>query len=197
MLNFLEFLMSGYEKKYHSNKQINKIIEKQTGRIKVGCLAFGLWSFADTGDLTKLLAVWNIVSDFEERKQTALANFTIDSLKSGGLITNYFCTSRCRHCLYNAGPHWEKEYIDPDTAEANLRVVRDLGCYRDHIGGGEPLLRPDDNSCNFARFVITSTSYKIFDFWRILYISLVVINMILSQKFTNFQYENFFIPAAL
>jgi hypothetical protein len=68
----------------------------------------------------------------------------IDHLISGGLITNYFCTSRCRHCLYNAGPHWEKKYIDLGTAEANLRVVRDLGCFSVHIGGGEPLLRPDD-----------------------------------------------------
>jgi hypothetical protein len=72
-----------------------------------------------------------------------LANFTIDRLQSGGLITNYFCPSRCRHCLYNAGPHREKKYIDSGTAEANLRVVCDLGCYRVHIGGGEPLLRPD------------------------------------------------------
>ena len=56
-----------------------------------------------------------------------MANFTINRLISGGLITNYFCTSRCRHCLYNAGPHWDKNYIDPATAEANLRMVRALG----------------------------------------------------------------------
>jgi hypothetical protein len=72
-----------------------------------------------------------------------MAKFSINRLISGGLITNYFCTSRCRHCLYNAGPHWDKKYIDPETAEANLRMVRDLGCYSVHIGGGEPLLRPD------------------------------------------------------
>ena len=71
-----------------------------------------------------------------------MAEFKIKRLISGGLITNYFCTSRCRHCLYNAGPHWEKQYIDPQTAEANLRVVRSLGCSSIHIGGGEPLLRP-------------------------------------------------------
>ncbi len=71
-----------------------------------------------------------------------LAKFRIRRLISGGLITNYFCTSRCRHCLYNAGPHWEKQYIDPQTTEANLRVVRSLGCSSVHIGGGEPLLRP-------------------------------------------------------
>ncbi len=73
-----------------------------------------------------------------------MANFTIKNLISGGLITNYFCTSRCRHCLYKSGPQWEKKYIDLDTAEASLRVVRALGCYSVHIGGGEPMLSPDE-----------------------------------------------------
>jgi hypothetical protein len=71
-----------------------------------------------------------------------LANFSIKRLISGGLITNYFCTSRCRHCLYNAGPHRDRQYIDSQTTEANLRMVRSLGCTSVHIGGGEPLLRP-------------------------------------------------------
>jgi hypothetical protein len=63
---------------------------------------------------------------------------------SGGIITNYFCTSRCGHCLYNCSPQWAKEYISVQTAEKNLRAVRSLGCRAVHIGGGEPLLRPDD-----------------------------------------------------
>ena len=71
-----------------------------------------------------------------------MTDFTIKRLISGGLITNYFCTSRCRHCLYNAGPYWDKRYIDPQTTQANLRMVRRLGCTSVHIGGGEPLLRP-------------------------------------------------------
>jgi hypothetical protein len=62
---------------------------------------------------------------------------------SGGIITNYFCTSRCGHCLYNCSPQWEKGYITPETAEKNLQAVRSLGCRSVHIGGGEPLLRPD------------------------------------------------------
>jgi hypothetical protein len=77
-------------------------------------------------------------------KGMALVEYTITHLQSGGLITNYFCTSRCRHCLYNAGPHWPKKYIDPETTEMNLRVVRELGCSAVHIGGGEPMLRPDE-----------------------------------------------------
>ncbi len=72
-----------------------------------------------------------------------MANFKIKRLRSGGLITNYFCTSSCKHCLYNCSPQWEKRYIDPDTAEKNLTTIRSLGCRSVHIGGGEPLLRPD------------------------------------------------------
>ena len=72
-----------------------------------------------------------------------MAEFKIKRLLSGGLITNYFCTSCCRHCLYNCSPHWDKEYILPRAAEKNLRTIRKLGCSSVHIGGGEPLLRPD------------------------------------------------------
>lgn len=71
------------------------------------------------------------------------ASFQISRLQSGGLITNYFCSSRCRHCLYNCGPDWPKEYITPETAEKNFQVIRSLGCRSVHIGGGEPLLRPE------------------------------------------------------
>ena len=72
-----------------------------------------------------------------------MIQLNIRQLISGGLITNYFCTSRCGHCLYNCSPQWEKEYITPETAEKNLQSVRSLGCRSIHIGGGEPLLRPD------------------------------------------------------
>ena len=72
-----------------------------------------------------------------------MVEFTIKKLRSGGLITNYFCTSSCKHCLYKCSPHWEKRYIDPDIAEKNLMTIRSLGCRAAHIGGGEPLLRPD------------------------------------------------------
>ncbi len=72
-----------------------------------------------------------------------MAEFKIKRLVSGGLITNYFCSSRCRHCLYNCSPHWEKQYTRPQTAEDNLHTIRRLGCASVHIGGGEPLLRPE------------------------------------------------------
>ena len=73
-----------------------------------------------------------------------LSRLKIGRLASGGIITNYFCTSACRHCLYNCGPHWEKRYIGVEVAEKNFRAVKSLGCSSVHIGGGEPLLRPEE-----------------------------------------------------
>jgi hypothetical protein len=67
----------------------------------------------------------------------------IGRLISGGIITNYFCTSACRHCLYNSSPAWEKDYIGADAAQANFRALKSLGCSAVHIGGGEPMLRPE------------------------------------------------------
>ena len=72
-----------------------------------------------------------------------MGDFIIRKLFSGGLITNYFCTSRCRHCLYNCSPNREKEYIDSETAEKCFIRVLELGCRSVHIGGGEPMLRPE------------------------------------------------------
>jgi organic radical activating enzyme len=66
--------------------------------------------------------------------------FVIDHLDSGGLITNYYCTSRCGHCLYACSPAWEKRYIDADTTEQNLVKIKSLGCRSIHVGGGEPFL---------------------------------------------------------
>ncbi len=45
--------------------------------------------------------------------------------------------------MYNCSPDWEKLYIDRSTTEDNLRIVRSLGCRSVHIGGGEPMLRPE------------------------------------------------------
>ena len=66
--------------------------------------------------------------------------FLIDHLDSGGLITNYYCTSKCGHCLYACSPAWDKEYIDPHTAEQNILRIKSLGCQSIHVGGGEPFL---------------------------------------------------------
>ena len=67
----------------------------------------------------------------------------ITQLSSGGLITNYNCTSRCRHCLYACSPKRGKAYINTETTQAVFRCIRNLGCSGVHIGGGEPFLNPD------------------------------------------------------
>ncbi|WP_457573569.1 radical SAM protein [Desulfolithobacter sp.] len=68
--------------------------------------------------------------------------YTIRCLVSGGLITNYDCSSRCGHCLYRCSPFRSREYISDDRASAAFALARSLGCRSMHIGGGEPLLRP-------------------------------------------------------
>lgn len=65
---------------------------------------------------------------------------SLERLQSGGLITNYHCTSRCRHCLYACGPDRPHEFIGEETTRANLATIRGLGCRSIHIGGGEPFL---------------------------------------------------------
>lgn len=67
----------------------------------------------------------------------------INSLSSGGLITNYYCSSKCAHCLYACSPKWKKEYIERQAAVRAMEKIKSLGCYSIHIGGGEPLLDPE------------------------------------------------------
>ncbi len=64
-------------------------------------------------------------------------------LQSGGLITNYYCSSQCRHCLYCSSPRWPKHYLKPDVARSLMKTIQTLGCGSVHIGGGEPFLDPD------------------------------------------------------
>ncbi len=71
-----------------------------------------------------------------------VADFSITRLSSGGIITNYHCTSACRHCLYRSSPRRDKRYLDRETAAELFECVRSLGCASVHIGGGEPMLKP-------------------------------------------------------
>jgi hypothetical protein len=64
----------------------------------------------------------------------------IRQLSSGGLITNYYCTSRCGHCLYCCSPQRDRRYIDAAITQQNLEIIRRLGCQAVHVGGGEPFL---------------------------------------------------------
>jgi hypothetical protein len=60
--------------------------------------------------------------------------------ESLGLITNYRCTFRCRHCLYCSSPAVQE---DPDEERLHHlvdHITETLGPVPIHIGGGEPLL---------------------------------------------------------
>jgi hypothetical protein len=69
--------------------------------------------------------------------------FAIKRLHAGGVITNYYCTSACGHCLYCCSPRWKKEYIVRETLGKILAKIKNLGCHSVHIGGGEPFLNLD------------------------------------------------------
>ena len=70
----------------------------------------------------------------------ATAALRIPPLRSGGIMANYHCSSRCRHCAYFCGPDWTRHFIDEPTARRVLRAIRSGGCRSVHIGGGEPFL---------------------------------------------------------
>lgn len=67
----------------------------------------------------------------------------INCLVSGGIITNYKCSSKCRHCCYSSSPQWPDDYMTPSMAEDIFSILKGLRCHSVHIGGGEPLLKPE------------------------------------------------------
>jgi len=67
----------------------------------------------------------------------------INHLVSGGIITNYKCSSKCRHCVYASSPSWPNDYMTASTAEEIFSILKRFGCCCVHIGGGEPLLQPE------------------------------------------------------
>ncbi|MFC1743291.1 radical SAM protein [Candidatus Riflebacteria bacterium] len=66
----------------------------------------------------------------------------ITNLRSGGIICNYYCSSKCAHCLYGCSPGWKKEFIQEDVLKNVTKKILAMGCRSVHIGGGEPLLKP-------------------------------------------------------
>lgn len=69
----------------------------------------------------------------------------IGPLFGGGLVLGYRCSSRCRHCLYGAGPHRrDGEPADDESLDRILDLLAESGPdARYHIGGGEPFLDID------------------------------------------------------
>jgi hypothetical protein len=63
-------------------------------------------------------------------------------LYGGGLVLGYRCGSRCRHCLYGAGPKRRDGLFENDSdLDALLDELAQRGAHaRYHIGGGEPFL---------------------------------------------------------
>jgi hypothetical protein len=58
-----------------------------------------------------------------------------------GIIITYRCHSRCRHCLYNCGPGWEKTPTSLENLRAALEVAASWNpAPQVHITGGEPFL---------------------------------------------------------
>ena len=65
----------------------------------------------------------------------------IGTLHGGGIVLGYRCPSRCRHCLYDSGPH--RDDGKPSAAELDrlLDLLAERGPRaRYHVGGGEPML---------------------------------------------------------
>ena len=75
--------------------------------------------------------------------QMPMVSLAIRRLLSGGLISNYHCSSACRHCLYKSSPNRSRRYITAETAAELLGRIKLLGCRAVHIGGGEPMLSPE------------------------------------------------------
>ncbi len=94
----------------------------------------------------------------------------IRRLISGGIMTTYQCTSKCRHCLYRSSPKWPADYISDDRVDDICRKILDLSCRNIHIGGGEPFIHPDrlvevarrirDNGISIEYIETNSSWYK-------------------------------------
>lgn len=88
--------------------------------------------------------LWHWSPDFFSYYDSAMT-LRIGPLHGGGLVLGYRCPSRCRHCLYGAGPHRrDGEPADDEALDRILDLLAEGGPEaRYHIGGGEPFLDVD------------------------------------------------------
>ena len=71
-------------------------------------------------------------------------NYKVKSLYSGaGIIVTYKCSAKCLHCCYSSSPNRSGEYMSKETADRIFTLLKIMGCYSVHIGGGEPLMNFD------------------------------------------------------
>ncbi len=66
----------------------------------------------------------------------------IGKLEAGGIVVTYFCNARCKHCLQNASPDREFQFISTQKLETILDKLQQFGCKSVHLEGGEPFLFP-------------------------------------------------------
>ncbi|MCL1858679.1 MAG: radical SAM protein [Oscillospiraceae bacterium] len=83
-----------------------------------------------------------------------MSNYKINSLYSGaGIIVTYKCSAACLHCCYSSSPKRSGDYMSKDTADKIFALLKKMGCYSVHIGGGEPFMNFDKllEVCKSAR----------------------------------------------
>ena len=70
-----------------------------------------------------------------------MSNYKLNSLYPGaGIIVTYKCPAKCLHCCYSSSPKRSGDYMSKDTADKIFALLRKMGCYSVHIGGGEPFI---------------------------------------------------------
>ena len=70
-----------------------------------------------------------------------MSNYKVKSLYSGaGIIVTYKCSAACLHCCYSSSPKRSGEFMSRQTADRIFALLRKMGCYSVHIGGGEPFM---------------------------------------------------------
>lgn len=75
---------------------------------------------------------------------SAMEQYRVPPLLSGGIMLSYRCSSTCKHCLYNCSPRQPDEWISRDTATRMIAALsRESRLGGLHIAGGEPTLNPD------------------------------------------------------
>jgi hypothetical protein len=67
-------------------------------------------------------------------------SFKPQPAESVGLITNYCCTFKCKHCLYCSSPEIKEDIDQSALFEIIDQINYALGGVLLHIGGGEPLI---------------------------------------------------------
>jgi len=72
------------------------------------------------------------------------SNYKVKSLHPGaGIIVTYKCPAKCLHCCYSSSPNRSGAYMSKETADRIFTLLKNMGCYSVHIGGGEPFINFD------------------------------------------------------